>query len=121
MSDNLTFNLAAGGYNVAKYMVYGPVTDVLPYLVGRAQENTSVTGEMGRELRLLGRAGPPQSGALTAHGEAGPWIEVVAQELDPPALEESTPPRIVPIRPASRSAWAQSGQRGDRELGAGAT
>lgn len=53
MSDNLTFNLAAGGYNVAKYMVYGPVTDVLPYLVRRAQENTSVTGEMGRELRLL--------------------------------------------------------------------
>lgn len=53
MSDNLTFNLAAGGYNAAKYMVYGPVTEVLPYLVRRAQENTSVTGEMGRELRLI--------------------------------------------------------------------
>ncbi|NJC24698.1 proline dehydrogenase family protein [Neolewinella antarctica] len=53
MSDNLTFNLAAGGYNVSKYMVYGPVSEVLPYLVRRAQENTSVTGEMGRELKLI--------------------------------------------------------------------
>ena len=55
MSDNLTFNLAAGGFNVSKYMVYGPVTQVLPYLVRRAQENTSVTGEAGRELALLER------------------------------------------------------------------
>ncbi|MEO0734229.1 MAG: proline dehydrogenase family protein [Bacteroidota bacterium] len=53
MSDNLTFNLAAGGYNVSKYMVYGPVQEVLPYLVRRAQENSSVTGEMGRELRMI--------------------------------------------------------------------
>lgn len=53
MSGNLTFNLAEGGYNVSKYMVYGPVKEVLPYLVRRAQENTSVTGETGRELRLL--------------------------------------------------------------------
>ncbi|WP_116124446.1 proline dehydrogenase family protein [Lewinella sp. IMCC34183] len=53
MSDNLTFNLAEGGYNVSKYMVYGPVKEVLPYLVRRAQENTSVTGEAGRELRML--------------------------------------------------------------------
>lgn len=53
MSGNLTFNLAAGGYNVSKYMVYGPVKEVLPYLVRRAQENTSVTGEMGRELKML--------------------------------------------------------------------
>ncbi len=53
MSDNLTFNLAAGGYNASKYMVYGPVREVLPYLVRRAQENTSVTGEAGRELKLL--------------------------------------------------------------------
>ena len=53
MSDNLTFNLAESGYNVSKYMVYGPVKEVLPYLVRRAQENTSVTGEMGRELRLI--------------------------------------------------------------------
>lgn len=53
MSDNLTFNLAAAGYNASKYMVYGPVAEVLPYLVRRAQENSSVTGEMGRELRLI--------------------------------------------------------------------
>ena len=53
MSGNLTFNLAAGGYNASKYMVYGPVTEVLPYLVRRAQENASVTGEMGRELRMI--------------------------------------------------------------------
>ncbi len=53
MSGNLTFNLAEGGYNVSKYMVYGPVKEVLPYLVRRAQENTSVTGETGRELRML--------------------------------------------------------------------
>ncbi len=55
MSGNLTFNLAAAGYNVSKYMVYGPVSDVLPYLVRRAQENTSVTGEAGRELALIQR------------------------------------------------------------------
>lgn len=55
MSDNLTFNLAAAGFNAAKYVVYGPVREVLPYLVRRAQENTSVTGELGRELALLER------------------------------------------------------------------
>lgn len=53
MSDNLTYNLAEAGFNVSKYLVYGPVAEVLPYLVRRAQENTSVTGEMGRELRMI--------------------------------------------------------------------
>lgn len=53
MSDNITFNLAKHGYNSAKYVVYGPVKEVLPYLVRRAQENTSVTGEAGRELSLI--------------------------------------------------------------------
>lgn len=53
MSDNITFNLAKAGYNVAKYMVYGSVKDVVPYLVRRAQENTSVTGDVGRELALV--------------------------------------------------------------------
>ena len=53
MSDNITFNLAAAGYNVAKYMVYGTVQDVIPYLVRRAQENTSVTGDMSRELAFI--------------------------------------------------------------------
>ncbi|MNI54876.1 bifunctional proline dehydrogenase/pyrroline-5-carboxylate dehydrogenase [compost metagenome] len=53
MSDNLSFNLAAHGYNVAKYMPYGPVKAVMPYLFRRAQENTSVAGATGRELGLL--------------------------------------------------------------------
>jgi proline dehydrogenase len=53
MSDNLTFNLAEAGYNVAKYVPYGPVRDVVPYLIRRAQENTSVTGDMGREYQLV--------------------------------------------------------------------
>jgi proline dehydrogenase len=53
MSDHLTFNLAKEGYNVAKYVPYGPVKDVIPYLIRRAQENSSVTGEMGREYALI--------------------------------------------------------------------
>jgi proline dehydrogenase len=53
MSDHISFNLVRYGFNVAKYMPYGPVTDVIPYLVRRAQENTSVSGQMGRELSLL--------------------------------------------------------------------
>lgn len=53
MSDQITFNLAAEGYNAGKYMPYGPVKDVIPYLIRRAQENTSVAGQMGRELKLL--------------------------------------------------------------------
>ena len=53
MSDNLSFNLANAGYNVAKYVPYGPVKAVLPYLFRRAQENTSIAGQMGRELGLI--------------------------------------------------------------------
>lgn len=53
MSDQITFNLASAGYNVGKYVVYGPVREVIPYLIRRAQENTSVTGEMGRELKFI--------------------------------------------------------------------
>jgi proline dehydrogenase len=53
MSDNLTFNLAAEGFNVAKYVPYGPVTEVLPYLIRRASENTSVAGQSSRELNLI--------------------------------------------------------------------
>ncbi|MEM9848262.1 MAG: proline dehydrogenase family protein [Bacteroidota bacterium] len=53
MSDHLTFNLAQSGFNVAKYVVYGPVREVLPYLVRRAEENTSVTGDMSRELSFI--------------------------------------------------------------------
>jgi proline dehydrogenase len=53
MSDNLTFNLAKAGYRVSKYVPYGQVHDVIPYLIRRAQENTSVTGDAGRELKLI--------------------------------------------------------------------
>lgn len=53
MSDNITFNLAAAGYNAAKYVPYGPVEEVVPYLIRRAEENTAVTGETTRELALL--------------------------------------------------------------------
>jgi len=53
MSDNLTFNLANAGFRVAKYVPYGQVKEVIPYLIRRAQENTSVTGDAGRELLLV--------------------------------------------------------------------
>jgi len=53
MSDNLSFNLADAGYNVAKYVPYGPIKAVLPYLFRRAQENTAIAGQMSRELSLI--------------------------------------------------------------------
>jgi proline dehydrogenase len=53
MSDNITFNLAAAGCSVSKYLPFGPLKDVIPYLMRRAQENTSVKGQTGRELRLI--------------------------------------------------------------------
>lgn len=53
MSDHLTFNLASTGYNVAKYLPYGSIQEVTPYLIRRAQENTAVAGDMGRELKLI--------------------------------------------------------------------
>lgn len=53
MSDHISFNLAKMGYNVAKYVPFGPVKDVMPYLIRRAEENTSVAGQTSRELMLL--------------------------------------------------------------------
>ena len=53
MSDNLTFNLADAGYNVSKYLPFGPVEEVIPYLMRRAQENSSLSGQTGRELKLI--------------------------------------------------------------------
>lgn len=53
MSDHISFNLANEGYNVAKYVPFGPVKDVMPYLIRRAEENTSVAGQTNRELTLL--------------------------------------------------------------------
>jgi len=53
MSDNITFNLAKAGCSVSKYLPFGPIKDVVPYLMRRAQENTSVGGQTGRELGLI--------------------------------------------------------------------
>lgn len=53
MSDHISFNLASEGYNVAKYVPYGPIREVIPYLLRRAQENTSVKGQSSRELQLI--------------------------------------------------------------------
>lgn len=55
MSDNLSYVLAANKYNVSKYVPYGPVRDAVPYLIRRAKENSSVTGQMSRELELIKR------------------------------------------------------------------
>ena len=53
MSDNITFNLAKAGCSVSKYLPFGPIKDVIPYLMRRAQENSSVAGQTGRELSLI--------------------------------------------------------------------
>ena len=53
MSDNISFNLAENGYNDAKYLPFGPVKDVMPYLIRRAEENTSVAGQTSRELNMI--------------------------------------------------------------------
>ncbi len=55
MSDNITFNLAHAGCSVSKYLPFGPIGDVIPYLMRRAQENTSIGGQTGRELGLISR------------------------------------------------------------------
>lgn len=53
MSDHISFNMAKEGYSVSKYLPYGPIADVIPYLMRRAQENSSVNGQTNRELLLL--------------------------------------------------------------------
>ena len=53
MSDHISFNLGDTGYNVTKYVPFGPVREVVPYLTRRANENTSVAGQTGRELSLI--------------------------------------------------------------------
>ena len=55
MSDNISFNLSENGYRVAKYVPFGPINSVIPYLTRRAQENSGVAGQMGRELQLINR------------------------------------------------------------------
>ena len=53
MSDNISFNLANKGFNAIKYLPFGPIKEVIPYLIRRAEENTSVAGQTGRELSLI--------------------------------------------------------------------
>jgi proline dehydrogenase len=53
MSDNITYNLADKGYNAFKILPFGPVRNLMPYLIRRAEENTSVKGQTGRELQLI--------------------------------------------------------------------
>jgi proline dehydrogenase len=55
MGDNLSYNLANANYNVSKYVPYGPIKDTIPYLIRRAQENSSVKGQMSRELDLISK------------------------------------------------------------------
>jgi proline dehydrogenase len=58
MSDNISYNLADHGYNVSKYLPFGPVKDVMPYLIRRAEENTSVAGQTSRELSMISKQKP---------------------------------------------------------------
>lgn len=55
MSDHISFNLSDANFNVAKYVPYGPIKEVLPYLIRRAEENTSVAGQTSRELKLISK------------------------------------------------------------------
>ena len=53
MSDHISYKLAAAGYNVTKYLPFGPVASTLPYLARRAEENTAIAGQMGKELEII--------------------------------------------------------------------
>jgi proline dehydrogenase len=55
MSDHISFNLSAAGYRVAKYVPFGPIRETIPYLIRRAEENSSVAGQTSRELELIRR------------------------------------------------------------------
>ena len=55
MSDNLSYVLAKNGYNVSKYVPYGPVADAIPYLIRRANENSSAAGQVSRELEMIAK------------------------------------------------------------------
>lgn len=67
MSDHISYNLARKGYNAAKLLPFGPVRDVVPYLLRRAEENTSVKGQTGRELSLLREEKKRRKGEPTKH------------------------------------------------------
>lgn len=67
MSDNISYNLAANRYNVSKYLPFGPVKDVMPYLIRRAEENTSVAGQTSRELSMLKSGAKPPKKFVIKH------------------------------------------------------
>lgn len=67
MSDNITFNLAKAGYSVSKYLPFGPIRDVIPYLMRRAQENSSINGQTSRELLLIKSELKRRKKAKTVH------------------------------------------------------
>jgi len=69
MSDNITFNLAKAGYSVSKYLPFGPIREVIPYLMRRAQENSSMSGQTGRELTLIKREIERRKGKRKAAAE----------------------------------------------------
>ena len=56
MSDHISYSMAKAGYNVSKYLPYGPVKQVIPYLIRRAEENTAISGQLGREIQLIEQA-----------------------------------------------------------------
>jgi proline dehydrogenase len=64
MSDNISFNLAKAGCHVSKYLPFGPIKDVIPYLMRRAQENSSVAGQTGRELALIKKELQRRNGSI---------------------------------------------------------
>jgi proline dehydrogenase len=74
MSDHISFNIANAGYNVVKYLPYGPVENVMPYLFRRAEENTSIEGQTGRELSLLMKERKRRKLVL-ATGNLGPNVK----------------------------------------------
>ena len=65
MSEHISYNLAEEGYNVAKLVPFGPVREVVPYLIRRAEENTSVKGQTSRELSLLYEERKRRNGEIT--------------------------------------------------------
>ena len=81
MSDHISFNLARKGYNAAKLVPFGPVRDVVPYLIRRAQENTSVKGQTGRELALLLEEKKRRKGEVTKATRENP-VPVKTEKVD---------------------------------------
>ena len=96
MSDHISFNLAKLNYNAAKLVPFGPVRDVVPYLMRRAEENTSVKGQTGRELALLQEERKRRKGETTkANREKGIWRKKTAfREKSLSQLKRPSPEKV---------------------------